>query len=191
MGEPRVLILGHSFIKRLRRFVLDNSPDYGLDFNLSDSVNIFWHGVGGRTIAKVQQHDLAEIIRIRPHIVYLEIGTNDLSQRGMSPLTVGSAIEEFVRLIHDNYGVSIVCVGQTVRRSPVGNFNENVKLLAHYLKAVLEPLPFAVYWSHRGFWRPSLTYLSYDGLHLNKEGQHKLFKSIRGAIIHCLNRLKH
>ena len=68
-------------------------------------------------------------------------------------------------------------------KSPVGNFNDTVQLLAQYLKTVLEPLPFAIYWTHRGFWHASSSYLSYDCVHLNREGQHKLFKSIRGAVM--------
>jgi len=189
MGQPRVLVLGHSFIRRLRDFIVKNAPDYHLNLNLTDSVTVQWHGVGGRTIAKVRQFDLGEVIRFRPDIVFLQIGTNDLVQRGMSPLTVGSAIEDFVRLLHDEYGVRLICVGQTIRRHLAGNFNANVRLLAQYLKTVLEPLPFAIYWTHRGFWRASNSYLSYDGVHLNREGQHKLFKSIRGAVMQCLNRL--
>ena len=99
----------------------------------------------------------------------------------MSPLTVGSTKEDFVRLLQDEYGVRLICVGQTIRRHTVGNFNDNVQLLAQYLKTVLEPVPFAIYWTHRGFWRASSSYLSYDGVHLNREGQHKLFKSNRGG----------
>ena len=105
MGQPRVLILGHSFIRRLRDFVVKNAPDYPLNLNLTDSVTVQWHGVGGRIIAKVGQFDLGEVIRFQCDIVFLQIGTNDLVQRGMSPLTVGLAIEDFVRLLHDEYEV--------------------------------------------------------------------------------------
>ena len=136
--------------------------------------------MGGRIIAKVRQFDLGEVLRFRPDIVFLQIGTNDLAQRGMSPLTVGSAVEDFVRLFHDEYGVRLICVGQTIRRHLAENFNANVRLLAQYLKTVLESFPLPIYWTHRGFWRASTSYLSYDGVHLNREGQHKLFKSIRG-----------
>ena len=140
--------------------------------------------MGGRITAKVRQFDLGEVIRFRPGIVFLQIGTNALVQRGMSPLTVVSVTEDFVRLLHDEYGVRLTFVGQIIRRHLVGNFNDNdnVRLLAQYLKTMLEPLPFAIYWTHRGFWRASSSYLSYDGVHLNREGQHKLFKSIRGAV---------
>ena len=144
MGQPQVLILGQSFIRRLRDFIVKNAPDYHLNLNLTGSVAVQWHGVGGRTIAKVRQFDLGEVLRFRPDIVFLLIGTNDLAQLGMSPLTVGLAIEDFVRLLHDEYGVRLICVGQTIRRHLVGNFNNDVQLLAQYLKTVLEPLPFAI-----------------------------------------------
>ena len=129
------------------------------------------------------------VIRFLPDTVFLQIGTNDLAQRGMSPLTVGSAIEDFVRLLHDEYGVRLICVGQTIRRHLAGNFNANVRLLAQCLKTLLEPHLFASYWTYKGFWRVSTSYLSYDGVHLSREGQHKLFKSIREAVMQCLNRL--
>ena len=81
--------MGHSFIRRLRDFIVKNAPDYHLNLNLTDSVTVQLHGVGGRTIAEVRQFDLGEVIRFRPDIVFRQIGTNDLVQRGMSPLTVG------------------------------------------------------------------------------------------------------
>lgn len=190
MAQPRVLILGDSFIRRLRDFIVRNVPEYDLCLNLKERVNMQWHGVGGRTIAKIRQFDLNEVIRFRPDVVFLQVGTNDLTQRGMTPITVGSAIEDFVRLLHDEHGVRFVCVGQTIKRSPVGNFNFNVEILAQYLKVVLEPLPFAVYWTHRGFWRPASSCLSYDGVHINREGQHKLYKSIRGAVMQGLMYLR-
>lgn len=116
MGQPRVLILKHSFICHLWDFIVKNAPDYHLNLNLSDSVTVQWHGVVGQTIAKVRQLDLNEVIRCRPDIVFLQIRTNDLTQRRMSSLTLGSAIEDFVRFLHDEYGVCLICVGKTLRR---------------------------------------------------------------------------
>ena len=46
---------------------------------------------------------VSTVIRFRPDIVFLQIGTNDLAQRRMSLLTVDSAIEDFFRLFHDEY----------------------------------------------------------------------------------------
>lgn len=190
MDQPRVLILGHSFIRRLREFIARNASDYDLKFNICDSFTIRWHGVGGRTVSKLKQFDLSVVAQFQPDVVFLQIGTNDLTLRGMSAVKLGSEIEDFVRLLNEEYGVRFICVGQTIRREHRGDFNANVSILAQYLKTVLEPLPFAIYWTHRGFWRSCRPYLSYDGVHLNREGQHKLYKSIRGAVLHCLARVK-
>lgn len=119
-------------------------------------MNIHWHSVGGCTISKLRQFDLNEIIRFRPDLVFLQVGTNNLTQRGMTTTTVGLAIEDFIRLLHDEHSFSFVCVGQTIKCMSVGNFNSNVEVLAQYLKVVLEPLPFAVYWTYRVFWRPAI-----------------------------------
>ena len=86
MDQPRVLILGHSFIRRLRDFIIKNSPTYNLNLNINASVTIHWHGVGGRTIDKVRRFDLTEVERFKPDVVFLQIGTNDLTRRRSSPL---------------------------------------------------------------------------------------------------------
>ena len=78
MEQPRVLLLGHSFIRRLRDFIVKNSPTYNLNLNINTSVTIHWHGVGGRTIDKVRRFDLTEVERFKPDVVFLQIGTNDL-----------------------------------------------------------------------------------------------------------------
>ena len=123
---------------------------------------------GGQTIDKVGWFDLAEEECFKPAAVFLQIGTNDLTHRQSSPASVGSAIEDLVCLLHHKCRVCLVCVGQTVKRDTVATFNENVQILVQYLKGVLEPLPFAIYWMHRGFWQASSSYLSYDGVHLTK-----------------------
>ena len=42
----------------------------------------------------------------------MQLGSNDLTD--FDPLHVGSAIDNFVRLLHDAYGVKVVCVCQTI-----------------------------------------------------------------------------
>ena len=126
MEQPRVLILGHSFTRRLRDFIVKNSPTYNLNLNINTSVTIHWHGVGGRTIDKVRRFDLTEVERFKPDVVFLQIGTSDLTRRRPSPASVGSAIEDLVCLLHHEYGVCLVCVGQTVKRHPAGTFGSSI-----------------------------------------------------------------
>jgi len=136
-----------------------------------ESAQIHWHGVGGRTIiAKTVKFDLPILQLFRPDIVIVQLGTNDLTS--CRPLRVGSAIEDFVHLLHDSYGVKCVCVCQTIRRRLAVVFNQSVDILTQYLRVVLEPIPFTIYWGHRGFWRCRDSFFFGDGIHLNRRGQY-------------------
>ena len=44
----------------------------------------------------------------------MQLGSNDLTDS--DPLHVGWAIDDFVRLLHDTFGVKVVCVYQTIMR---------------------------------------------------------------------------
>ena len=117
----------------------------------------------------------------RPDIVILQLGSNDLVT--FSPLHVGSIIEDFVRLLHTSYGVKLVCVCQTLRRDNATVFNSKVGLLTRYLRVVVEPLPYAIFWGHRGFWKARSNFYAPDGVQLNRIGQYKLYKSLQGAVL--------
>ena len=54
------------------------------------------------------------------------------------------AIDDFVRLLHDTYGVKVVCVCQTIMRQGALVFNRKAKLLTKYLRVVLEPIPYPI-----------------------------------------------
>lgn len=150
---------------------------------LSSLGSISFHGVGGHTIAKVRKFDLSIIRRLSPDIMVLELGSNDLTR--LPAQTVGSELETLVRYLHDEVNVKSIVVCQVIRWHALGCTVYNIKVtkLHLYLKAVLEPIPFCLYWRHRGFWNSRKnTYLP-DGVHLNALGNFKLFRSIRGAVI--------
>ena len=175
MALPKILILGHSFIRRLDNFVAAN-PNLDHCFSLGNVAMLKWHGVFG-------QYNLPVIASFAPDIVILQLGTNDLSQ--LDPLVVGSSIEELVTTLHDRCNTKIVCVCQTLRGSdPV--FNARVHTLNKYLKTLLEALPYSFFWGHRGFWNSSQDFLARDGVHLNRQGQFKFFRSLRGAVLRSL-----
>ena len=135
---PRVLILGHSFIRGLLKFIEHHIGYLDLSLQITAPADITWHGIGGRTVAKTIKFDLHVVRSTRPDIVIVQLGTNDLPFQ--SPLQVGSELEDFVRLLHDSYGVKFVCVCQTIRRRSATAFNKNVDLLTRYLRDVLESL---------------------------------------------------
>ena len=49
---PRVLILGHSFIRRLQKFMEHHIGYLDLSLQITATDDIAWHGIGGRTVAK-------------------------------------------------------------------------------------------------------------------------------------------
>lgn len=183
MDTPRVLILGHSFIRRLKDFIHRNSQ-LSEDFHIPHVI-LKWHGIGGRTIRKVIRYDLRVVREYKPNIVILQLGTNDLTT--LHATTVGSEIDELVRLLYEKYDVKLVCVCQTIDRETASpTFARSVRTLSQYLRVVLEPLPYALYWSHRGFWNTKQQFLCADGVHLNTVGQFKFYRSLRGAVLKSL-----
>ena len=114
MSVPKVLILGHSFVRRLRDELDAQFDDRdNKNFHLPESANVSLYGTGGRTVEKLL-YDLIFVLNFRPDIILLESGTNDLSHS--APEVVGSKIEEFARLLRDQYKVRVVGVCQMIDR---------------------------------------------------------------------------
>ena len=99
MDTPCVLNLGRSFIRRLHDFIESDPGHLDFSVHLSGSALISWHGIAGRTIANTVNYDLHILHSFRPDIGILQLGTNDLTS--CSPLQVGSALEDFLHLLHD------------------------------------------------------------------------------------------
>ena len=100
MVPPKVLVLGHSFVRRLQSD-LKQKRDLRLcsTFKLKGTARVFLHGVGGRTVEKMRKLDLR---------VILKIGSNELSSS--TPGVVGSRIDNLVALLLDQYRVKVVGV---------------------------------------------------------------------------------
>ena len=94
MVKQRVLIIGHSFVHRLKMFVQKKRHMQAFS-SLSGIEDIYFHGVGGRTIAKFRKFDFNVVRQLVPDVIILELGSNDLAE--LSPQTVGSELESLVR----------------------------------------------------------------------------------------------
>ena len=179
--KPHVLIMGHAFVRRFELF-LSKGVDARVrrDLNLSRSAQITFLGVGGRTVDKLSKFDLHLVRRLQPQIVILEIGSNDLSPPDARPEVVGSKIETLVQRLHAECQVETIVVCQTINRaaglSDPPSFNDRV----------LETLPFAVFWRHKGLRQPTVRILCRDGVHLNSKGQYALYRSYRSAILSAI-----
>ena len=132
-------------------------------------------------MAKVIHYDLEIVRQFSPDIVILQLGTNDISDRSIcSARTVCSQLEDLTKLLHEQFGVTVVCVCQTILRENA-HLNVRIRTLTDYLCIVLQPLPFAFYWRHRGFWRTTKSFLLHDGVHLNQRWQLKTLLKFEGG----------
>ena len=194
-----VLIFGHSFIRRLAEYAIRTFGIYhnlGLDYNIA---NVHFHGIGGLTAERARYEDLHTIARYRPDLIYIELGSNDLCNVNNRPETVGNTIYEFINdLLGLNTNLQGIVVGETIFREGRGiprripNYNNNVILLNQYNRVVLnsENIPRTSVWRHRGLWNSRLATLNRDGVHLNELGMYRHYRSIRGAIIHAIRRIR-
>ena len=164
MAKQRVLINGHSFIHRLKAFVQKKGHMQAFS-GFSGIADIYFHRVGGRTIAKFRRFDFHVVRQLAPDVIILELGSDDLVE--LSPQTVGSELESLVRELYEIDSVQFVVVGQVLRRHTPNSVEYNCKVgkLHQYLKVVLEPLPFCYYWRHRGFWKSKSELYLPDGVH--------------------------
>ena len=74
---PRVLILGHSFIRRLQKFIEHHIGYFDLSLQITAPADITWHGIGERTVAKAIKFDLHVVRSTLPDIVIVQLGTNE------------------------------------------------------------------------------------------------------------------
>ena len=70
MAKQRILIIGHSFVRRLKVFVQKKTHMQAFS-SLSGMADIYFHGVGGRTIAKFRKFDFNVVRQLVPDVIIL------------------------------------------------------------------------------------------------------------------------
>ena len=154
----KVLIFGHSFVKRLQRDLRKRfDTRASRDFNLTGTAHVSLFGVGGCSAAELQASYLHEVRRLSPDVILLEIGTNELTTS--PPEVVGSAIDDLVCDLLQNYPVKIIGVCHVIPRRRVYRrsrlFAQRADRLKQYLQGVLGQYPRVVCWTHRHFNHPN------------------------------------
>ena len=184
---PLVLVLGHSFVRRLRDDLCSHFDSRADDtFGLSDDANVHLHRVGRLNVERLRL-DLGIVSTLCPEVVILEIGMNELTR--LRPEVTGSEIEELVRLLLDTFSVRVIGVCEVLPRARARFFNSAALILNQYLGGVLEPIPYVLCWRHRGFDNSSVHSYLPDGVHVNSFGQYCLYHSYHGAILKPLHML--
>ena len=188
--KPRALVLGHSFVRRLKEFAVHNHSDgtYDLNLGLSNVCSVIFHGIGGRTGDKMIRNDLAA-----PNIVVLELGSNDLCDKDSDPETITLSIVALVELLITELSLRFIAVCEVTARKiePFVGYNERAALLNSHLRESLHAIPATKCWQHRGLINlTNNAVYGPDGIHLNYIGNKALYRSYRGAILWALSQVK-
>ena len=119
---PLVLVLGHSFNRRLWDDLGSHFDSWADDtFGLSDDAIAHLHGIGGLTVARLRR-DLGIVSSLSPQIVILELGTNYLAR--LCPEVAGSETEELVCLLLDTFSARVIGVCEALPCVKAPFFND-------------------------------------------------------------------
>lgn len=192
----RVMLIGHSFIRRLQTYsersghASDPYANLRLDRN---QFRLSFIGLPGASVngARSLQPQLHTIQTIHPDIVFLEIGSNDLCDPNLEPRILAQNVISLARFIHIGYNVQCVVIGSILPRvgSTWRSYNTRVIVTNEYLREFSIPEVGLYFWRHRGFTDCSVNPFSGDGVHLNPQGMQKYVRSIRWAVLSYKSKL--
>ncbi|XP_061192392.1 uncharacterized protein LOC133200619 [Saccostrea echinata] len=193
----KVLILGHSFIRRFENFV-SISSDHRVTPNLnlnSEELQIFYLGYGGASLAQIRAQGTRYVRNLRPDVVLLQAVSNDLCRRNTSVEDIFHELADFVIYFRDAEDVKKVVVLQTLHRIPPTRrirfhvdtewFNKIVDELNRRMSNYLQNVEGAAFFRLSGFWCPNNQRTAFlaDGVHLNNQGNKKYYNNLRAVIV--------
>lgn len=202
--SKKVLILGHSFVRRFEQYVANNG-DRRVNTNLnldSDEVRIHYCGQGGASLKKIRALGLSYVREIRPDIVVIQALSNELCKRDKSVDSIFRELIDFVIFLRYTESVKSVVVLQTLHRlaptRPIRYevdiewFNSRVQAMNERISDYLRNVDGATFFRLSGFWSPQSQAAKYcdDGVHLNEEGNKSYYNNVRAVVVSSLKSLK-
>ena len=198
MSRPlRVLILGHSFIRRLDRFLTEkHSAEHNLSLSRSTH-HVRLEGISGGHI-----DDLPTLFhvheRFSPVVVLIDISTNDIADNRVNLQTLALNLINHARRLHTQYQAASIILCEVLPRGFTGkfkgspDFNIRVARLNSMLKTLVrqhKPEHPLLFWYHKGIVADVEEFPS-DGCHLNDQGLSKYATSLRSAVIRVSNKVR-
>ena len=186
---PPVLVLGHSYIRRLEDFTYESKQsDVTPNFDMHErQVEVDFYGIGGSTVPGITQY-LHGIAGNKRYVgAMLQLGGNDL-RRYSDHKQIASSLVTIGKYLQSAYGIPKVAICQLLRRTRVRYPEYNVQV-GQVNDAIEEKVKDCVglsLWKHRGFWNSVVNLQDEDGVHLNGYGLYKYYKSIKGALLQVL-----
>ena len=194
-----MVIIGHSFVRRLESYI--GEDDARSNFGLSNSTHsVKFSGIGGARIPQLRRR-MQIIADEKPNVVIVDIGTNDVYNRRASVHSLVHNLFNIVHMLHTTYGVKQVIIMEMFFRTSHGRFGSrnpqfNVdvlefnKLCKRYVEVHSCRLRNIQFWHHVGLTNNWQQYIE-DGVHLNRSGLAKYYRSVRSAVIRFSSMAQH
>ncbi|KAI8515719.1 hypothetical protein Bbelb_065320 [Branchiostoma belcheri] len=195
-GLRSVLVSGHSFVKRLERFISSRTTTQtgravSRDFWLSRAC-VEFYGLPGCNIPRYRARILPYIQAFPSDIIYIELGVVDLCNPNLSPELIARNLASLAFSLQNIPAVQSVILGAPIWRlhNPpnMSDFPQRLHKFTEALKELVQSYHKVTVWDHRRLWRHNPNYFAPDGLHLSDLGNLQYYKSVRGAVD---RRLKH
>lgn len=187
MAPLKVVLFGHSFVRRFKEF-LNDFVSTDLNVGLPESKFVLkCIGLGGLSLHQRRRvHSVDSVIR-ESDLVIIDIGSNDLCDLTYSPEKLATDLVSYAAFLVEGLQVRTVVVTQILCRSkvPDAKYNGRVTQTNAELQRIIDGsnLPI-VYWRHRGMWNCKECIFCPDGVHLsNSVGYPKYLRSMRDCII--------
>lgn len=189
--SSNILILGHSFTKRLQRWCVEN---HRINMNLDHNrFQVYWHGISGGNLKNAHHpksiwSDAHLVFDLQVDIVFLDIGSNDLCDPSIHPEDLVQQLLEFTKLLISQ-GCMIVVVSEILHRQTPGTYNANVDRTNSLLCSACRQTSSLYFWTHsrNNFNRCFLSdYVAHDGVHVDSiRGMPLYYSSVRGALLYA------
>lgn len=204
----KVLVVGHSYIKRLRQFMREGSAakDLGLQ-----NVDVRLSGVGGAVVRPGRSEKcllsiVSTCIVPSPDIVFIHIGENDVLDDVLRPDDISAGIIAIVDYITAICHPTVIVVSELLPfpkladrlAETVMRINASLSSAAALRNnraadavsdSVGHPVTEVKVWKHTfGIWRNPAKYFEDDRVHLTPQGMQCYWHSVRACLGHCVAR---
>ena len=185
-----VILIGHSYIRRLRDFTR-TTENSNLRLH-KERFNVIFRCRGGLTVPKLANTQELLDFEDNSDICYLQIGGNHLSDLTLSTSDISRYITSFASFLIESKEVKVVVIGQILCRQPWAagdEYIDRVVALNDELESWCDATDLNIrFWHHYGFWEPHMPHLGDDGVHLKNPKKdarpmRKYLQSIKSAIL--------
>jgi hypothetical protein len=181
-----VLLIGHSFIRRLATY-MNTERRRGNLGHYDNRVIIHSFGLGGASFRPGSKcivdyvHTVMSEINFIPTVVFLHVGENDVLSTSRSSLFEN--LRYLIHLLSDVYHVPCTVISQLLPFPVLGHRHSSEIAINCALASACCGNPRVLYWKHRGgFWNPSRNYYLHDDVHLNSSGMLHYWRSVHRAV---------